>query len=123
MTHSANELEDLATKAARGCGAYAAQAAAFGKAAVRHLAANRSETDLTQALQLLPNGPIQTFAFAPDATTALGQSYTNATPSPARLSPSAILLHDLATRAHNTYVPNTDASRTGGAGAGLTDND
>ena len=123
VTHSINEIEALATKAARGSGAHAAQAAAFGKATAKHLAAKRPEQDLHAALAALPEGPIQTYAFAPDSTTALGQSYTDDTPLPQRVTPSPALLKDLADRAHNTYVPSTEESRTGGAGAGLTNND
>ncbi|QUJ75356.1 hypothetical protein KDD17_10170 [Sulfitobacter albidus] len=61
MSRSANEVMTLAAKAARGSGAPPAQAADFGQAAVLHLAAGRAETDLLQAMGLLPGGPIMAF--------------------------------------------------------------
>ncbi|WP_425038213.1 DUF3726 domain-containing protein [Primorskyibacter sp. S187A] len=126
MSHSVNEIEALATKAARGAGAPPAQAAKFGQAAVRHLAASRAEAALIDALQALPGGPILQFALRPDRAHPLGQSYAEAqarAAMPARLAPSKALLDALAPLAHKTYVPASEASRTAGAGAGLTDND
>lgn len=129
MTFSVNEIQMLAQKAARGAGAHPAQAAHFGRAVVCHLAAGRAGADLTAALDTLPDGPIQTLPFAPEQT-PLGQSYTEACAArdtrpepPPRLTLPEGLFEAFAALAHQTYVPATAASRVGGAGAGLTDND
>lgn len=166
MTRSANEVQTLIAKAARGAGAPAGQAAAFGKAAVCHLVAGRSEDDLTRALDALPNGPVLTLPLdlsrlletahegiakgglvcvkAPK----LAQSYADALPFDTVTTPTrtGILLGIYITKpaprrdvvrvtltpefaeiltqlASKTLVPESDASRLAGAGAGLTDND
>lgn len=125
MSYSANEVQMLAQKAARGAGAHPAQAAHFGRALVCHLAAGRAVSDLREALALLPDGPIQTLPFAPQQT-PLGASYKEAnaqTRAPARVSLPAEVHAQLSELAQNTYVPASEASRAAGAGAGLTDND
>ena len=58
MKVSGTELAALAGKAARGAGAPPAQAADFGRAALRHLAAGRDVAGLRDALASLPDGPI-----------------------------------------------------------------
>lgn len=127
MTHSVNELQSLAQKAARGAGAYPAQAAHFGRAVAYHLAAQRDSRALQDALAALPAGPIQTLPMtAKTLQTPLAQSYTEAAGNarlPARLTCPDALLSTLQTFAQLTYVPATAASRAAGAGAGLTDND
>lgn len=163
MKASANEVMTLAAKAARGAGAPPAQAAAFGRAALCHLAAGRSAVDLITALDALPHGPIVslplTFAalatpaspkamFRADAPPDLVRSYAEAQPfatsvafdgqhltatldiktPTARPTVSRINLPDelarlLNTHAAKTLVPESAASRSSGAGAGLTDND
>lgn len=60
MICSANEVMTLATKAARGGGAPPAQATQFGGAALAHLIAARTISDLSNALIELPMGPIIT---------------------------------------------------------------
>lgn len=55
---SVNEVQGLLTKAARGAGAQAAQAAQFGKAGTFHLAAQGQVRDLQAALAELPQGAI-----------------------------------------------------------------
>ncbi len=129
MSFSVNETQMLAQKAARGAGAHPAQAAHFGRAAVRHLAAGRDPDDLHAALDALPEGPIQTLPFAPDGS-VLGRSYAEAGAAPearpalpARLNVPAPLKARMEALAWQTYVPATEASRAAGAGAGLTDND
>lgn len=64
MTRSANEVQNLIAKAARGAGAPPAQAAAFGRAAVCHLSAGRGEAELRRALGALPQGPIMELPLA-----------------------------------------------------------
>ena len=162
VSWSANEVQALATKAARGGGAPAGQAASFGRAAVCHLMAGRSAQDLIAALAALPTGPIVTLpvALAQVLETtdgsgtllsdlpSLAQSYADTLPfaheiavmshgielsiqtdkagprsSVRRLDlPDDLLAlwNDLAAR---ILVPESEASRLGGAGAGLTDND
>lgn len=95
MKLSANEVMTLAARAARGAGAPPAQAVAFGRAVLFHLAADRPEGDLVAALDALPGGAILTLplAFAriltapsrqtglpPDAPSCLLQSYAEAQP-------------------------------------------
>lgn len=58
VTLSANEVLNLAAKAARGAGAPPAQAAAFGRAAVAFLLAGHDPADLSEALADLPGGPV-----------------------------------------------------------------
>lgn len=58
MKVSANEVMALVGKAARGAGAPAGQAAAFGQAALHHLASGKDPADLVAALNALPGGPI-----------------------------------------------------------------
>lgn len=125
MSYSANEIMALASKAARGGGAPAGQANAFGRAAVVHLAEGRAESDLTHALAALPLGPILSLAIDPlSEQTPLALSYQGQPAVvPARLGASGALMDALSALAHKTYVPATDASRLAGAGAGLTDND
>ena len=164
MIVNRNEVEALALKAARGAGAPPAQAAAFGRAARHHLAADRGEAALATALDALPGGAIldlplaltrlmesasrgqargtlpgdpalarsyaEALAFGCDtAPSAGGVSVTIDLAAPAAPVPPLRLalstaffdrLTDLATR---TMVPETEASRQAGAGAGLTDND
>lgn len=162
MTWSANEVQALAAKAARGGGAPAGQAASFGRAAVIHLCADRPADDLISALGALPEGPIMSLPLALAqvlettqcrgpvrcASAALAQSYCETLPFAHEISltpdgmdlcidltrpgprrpvkrvalPADLiaLLDDLASR---ILVPESDASRRGGAGAGLTDND
>ena len=66
MKLSANEVANLAAKAARGAGAPPAQATAFGQAALTHLAAGRAPDDLSTALRALPSGPILSLPLALD---------------------------------------------------------
>ena len=58
MSFSVTEISALATKAARGAGAPAGQAARFGPVAARHMQAGRDAKVLTLALDALPCGPI-----------------------------------------------------------------
>ena len=127
--YALNEIQMLAQKAARGGGAHPAQAAHFGRAVLYHLAAHRAPEDVLDALASLPAGPIQSLPFAPEAT-PLGQSYMDAMAGPdarpnlpVRLTVAPDMLARLEALAQRTYVPATDASRSAGAGAGLTDND
>lgn len=129
---SLNEIEMLAQKAARGRGAFPAQAAHFGKAAVRFLASGQDPAPLAGLLQALPQGPIQTLPIKADFDPHDGveQCYAalrlppQARPAlPPRLSCPADFLALLQAAAQLTYVPNSDASRSAGAGAGLCDND
>lgn len=63
MTHcSLNEVETLLTKAARGCGADAAQAAHFGRGAVMCLCDDGATARIHEALAALPNGVIVEYA-------------------------------------------------------------
>ncbi|MGJ8544482.1 MAG: hypothetical protein ACSHWZ_03485 [Sulfitobacter sp.] len=162
MTYSANEIMMLCAKAARGAGAFPAQAAHFGRAALAHLAAGRAEAALIAALDALPDGPITRYpqriaalVETAEMAVAIGPlkgtedplmlSYLRAqtfeaiilpngqvqlnlqTPAPlappARFTPSAAFLSQLSALAAKILVPETDASRRSGAGAGLTDND
>jgi len=169
MTLSWTELVALATKAARGAGAPAGQAAQFGTAAAVHLDKGRSAQDLTAALDALPMGPIplvpihlrallgtaQNGILTTEVETAalscgdqLLCSYVDALPYAHEVTPQSATVHlwmdtsdirplhnaarltvppelyDLLTAAAaQTFVPDTAASREGGAGAGLTDND
>lgn len=131
MSYSVNEVQMLAQKAARGGGAYAAQAAHFGLAVVTHLAAGRATEDLEQALRDLPEGPIQTLPFQVTPTPgSLGETYTalrlppeERAALPERLEVPEKFISLLQTLAQKTYVPSSVASRASGAGAGLTDND
>lgn len=88
----------LATKAARGAGAPAGQAADFGRAALCHLIASREAGALSSALNALPTGAIielplhlaraaedavaddAPIAFAPRHDVSLAQSYVEAHP-------------------------------------------
>ncbi|MEP4198719.1 MAG: hypothetical protein ABJL99_24100 [Aliishimia sp.] len=132
MMFSANEVQMLAQKAARGAGAYPAQAAHFGRVVAYHLTANRSADALSSALDALPSGPIQTLPVTTDESDvcALATSYREALlPAqqrpdlPARLLCPEALLSQMQKLAHKTYVPSSQGSRASGAGAGLTDND
>jgi len=168
MTRSANEVMNLAAKAARGAGCPPGQAADFGRAVVCHLIAGRDVAHLRRALAALPAGPILALplAFARviegaidgaangivpcdgGGAAALTQSYAEALPfaqastlsseglriaiditQPARVHISArVDLPDdlakwMAELAARTFVPESEASRLAGAGAGLTDND
>ncbi len=58
MSWSANEVEGLAAKAARGAGAPPEQAAWFGRATAVHLAQARDDADMMAALNALPGGPV-----------------------------------------------------------------
>lgn len=55
---SLNEVEAVLIKAARGCGADAAQAARFGRGAVTHLCAQGETAQIHAALAALPGGVI-----------------------------------------------------------------
>lgn len=163
MNLSVNEVMSLAARAARGAGAPPAQAAAFGRAAMFHLAAGRAAGTLTAALESLPQGPILTLPLdfirvltedcseiplPPDVATELVQSYAEAqpflttlhpegpqmqitvdrkSPSPgpaiSRITMSEDLFTFLNHLAARILVPESEASRIAGAGAGLTDND
>ncbi len=163
MKLSVNEVMSLAARAARGAGAPPAQAAAFGRAAMFHLAAGRAAGTLTAALEALPRGAILSLPLVfirvlteecsdtplpPDVDTALVQSYAeaqtflttlhpegpqmqitvdrkSASPGPAisRITMSEDLFTFLNHLAAGILVPESEASRIGGAGAGLTDND
>ncbi len=165
MSWSANEVQALATKAARGGGAPAGQAATFGRASVCHLIGGGAPDDLTDALNALPDGPILDLPLAlavlleqaandkvkghiPCQTPLLAQSYVKTmpfahqtkmtgagvdvvfqldTPAPRgalkRLDVPQDLVTLMTTLAARTFVPESDASRLAGAGAGLTDND
>lgn len=59
---SLNEVEAVLTKAARGSGADAAQAARFARAAVMYLCADKATAPLHTALAALPNGEIVEYA-------------------------------------------------------------
>ena len=59
---SLNEVEAVLTKAARGCGADAAQAARFGRGAAMHLCENGPTTQIHAALAALPKGVIVEYA-------------------------------------------------------------
>ena len=166
MKLSLNEVTALAAKAARGAGAPPAQAAEFGRAAARHLAAERDAQDLAEALSALPSGPtlhlpLMVMRLAEEVAdgqarariprpemTDLLRSYFDAQPcaivseevgdtfeitlnlgDPAAPPPKTRLEvpEDLFTRisdlAARILVPESEASRRSGAGAGLTDND
>ena len=163
MIGSANEVMNLAAKAARGGGAPVAQAYAFGRAAVCHLIAKRPTTDLDAALDALPQGPIleipltlmvcaeqqllhsnisagplpeltlsyaQSQSFACTATLSgtqitLSQTFDQpAVQMPAkRVTLPDTLAAKMQVLAARLLVPETEASRRAGAGAGLTDND
>lgn len=163
MKLSVNEVMSLAARAARGAGAPPAQAAAFGRAAMFHLAAERAEGTLTAALEALPRGPILNLPLVfirvlteecsdtplpPDVATELVQSYAeaqpflttlhpegpqmqitvdrkSASPGPAisRITMSEDLFTFLNHLSARILVPESEASRIAGAGAGLTDND
>ncbi len=132
VTHSVNEIEMLALKAARGAGCPAAQAAHFGRACVCHILADRPIHELTEALGALPRGPLLTLPItcSDSPTTVLEFSYVEAMATierrptlPARINCPAELFEHLQSLAQNTYVPASAASRESGAGAGLTDND
>ena len=157
MSWSRAEISALATKAARGAGAPAGQAAGFGAAAVVHLVRQRDEQALIDALDALPVGPVVDLPcqidaalsgdapIANDAVSDLLKSYLEARPYPVSLdhatgclsvndgSPASGIsgritgyseLIDLMEKlAERTYVPDSDASRAAGAGAGLSDND
>lgn len=165
VTHSANEVMVLAAKAARGAGAPPAQAGDFGRAIVHHLKAGRAPSDISAALEALPNGPIMALpiAFArvierggaaahgridAQGWVLLAQSYADALPyavqlevaedaltltadlqRPASKSPLGRftlpepLLAQMNGFAARILVPESESSRSAGAGAGLTDND
>jgi hypothetical protein len=163
MTWSANEIANLAAKAARGGGAPPAQAAVFGRAALRHLIAGRDIGGLQDAVLALPAGPILALpqAFAEVCESAqngrakadlpvgeLTHSYAEAMPyfceaitnadhvtinveltRPAQNQPVRRVDLPLDFAAHlkrladKLLVPESDASRLSGAGAGLSDND
>ena len=59
---SLNEVEAVLTKAARGCGADAAQAARFGRGAVMHLCEDGPTAPIHAALAALPKGVIVEYA-------------------------------------------------------------
>lgn len=163
MKVSANETMTLAAKAARGAGAPPAQAAAFGRAAVCHLAARRPTGPMTAALNELPGGPILDLPLDFAALAAsqpvsrnvggkadpdLIRSYAEACPyavnltqrgagltatcdpglraprmSAARIDLPDDLARILTELAARILVPESAASRSSGAGAGLSDND
>ncbi len=163
---SANEVMTLASKAARGAGAPPAQAAAFGRAAERHLIAGRAPSDLTTALEQLPEGPVLDLPLAiariiesSSGETASGEieaqgfadlllSYAesqlyainavksgdmvklnltftepNLVPAVARVALPDDMAQYMQSLASRILVPESEASRSAGAGSGLTDND
>ena len=156
MQYSANEIEVLLTKAARGIGVPAAQASAFGKAAAIHIARDGDVTDVQAALRDFPAGVILSYpshlqnllanggGVIPCGANDVLRSYALALPFlcretdtdvtidmskfqkvklPARVTVSANLVDEWRALAAQTFVPETEGSRLGGAGAGLTDND
>lgn len=166
MICSANEVMNLAARAARGSGIPPAQAMAFGRAVVCHLAKGRDAGTLQSALASAPKGAILTIPLALSrfVETAQGNSVTGQIPlsadadlmlsyaqtqpfavmadvqenrlrlkmtltAPNTFSPGPriILPDDLAeymqSLAARVLVPESEASRLSGAGAGLTDND
>ncbi len=131
VSHSVNELQMLAQKAARGGGAHAAQAAHFGQALCSYLAEDGDVAPVVAALRALPNGPIQTLPFSyatldhppADHYRILALPRDKRASLPARLECPTPLLRLLQKLAQNTHVPSSIASRAAGAGAGLTDND
>ena len=58
MSLSANEIQALATKAARGAGFPPGQAESYGRATVMHLVAGRDPQPLHDALAQVDNSPI-----------------------------------------------------------------
>ena len=64
MTVSITEFRALATKAALGAGLPPGQAQDFGRAALLHLCARRVATELQDALDLGPTGPLTTVPLA-----------------------------------------------------------
>ncbi len=81
MSWSGAEVMALASKAARGAGAPAGQAARFGQVAAAHLGAGRPASDLSVALADLPAGAILDYPLLLD--TALAQIAAKAdTPQP-----------------------------------------
>lgn len=94
---SANEIEGLAARAARGAGAGVAQAAHFGRAAAMHLARGGAGVDLLAAIAALPGGPLNTVPLgllaggggvriATGGHDALAESYLAAQPFTARVT-------------------------------------
>jgi hypothetical protein len=73
---SLNEVEVVLTKAARGCGADAAQAARFGRGAVMYLCGDDATAPIHAALAALPTGPIVDYAakIQQDLAQATGNS-------------------------------------------------
>ncbi len=129
---SVNEIEMLALKAARGRGAHPAQAAHFGKALVYYLAETQDAGPPRALLDALPGGSVQTLPVAErlDDQDPMQRCYAilrkppaDRPALPARLKCPAALMDALTNAAALTYVPNSDASRAAGAGAGLSDND
>jgi hypothetical protein len=156
---SLNEVETLLTKAARGCGADASQAARFGQGAVMCLCAGGATDTIHAALAALPGGVVVEYAakiqsgmmqpvgnivvFLGDDP--LWNGYMSAlpyrmewrsmtecavylgtfekTPKPVRLEIASGDLARWQALAARTFVPESEQSRLGGAGAGLTDND
>lgn len=172
MSYSANEIQALAAKAARGADFPVDQSDRFGRAAVQHLAAGGDEEALLAALADPSDSPILRLplliddVFAASAAiagpveltlhpgdAALVESYARLLPIelsevtvvaregtdrlriaadlnapatrklPARIEMSDHLRAALTRLAVQTHVPASEASRLGGAGAGLSDND
>ena len=156
MQFSINEIEALLSKAARGGGAPAGQASAFGKAGALHIARGFDAADVQGALDALPGGPILSYPVQLTACLSQGggavecpkqdllRSYANGLPYavdeteagftidttrfekvklPARITVTSKMIDGWRALAALTYVPETEQSRVGGAGAGLTDND
>lgn len=154
----------MATKAARGAGAPAGQAARFGQAAVVHMTSGGDPDVLLAALDALPDGPVLDYPQAIDF--ALGNALSGVAildvdtgdtllASYARSLPFLVMVADhgdqlritvncsepapkpavarveapdhLITRfgalAKLILVPESETSRSAGAGAGLDDND
>lgn len=122
VSRSANEVEVLAAKAARGAGAGPAQAAQFGAAAVRHLAQGRDIAALDAALDALPAGPIlhvpldiariaegaRARGVLADAQSPLAQSYVEALRWHAVLAADGTLTLDLGRPAVRCALPRFD---------------
>ncbi|WP_298843226.1 DUF3726 domain-containing protein [uncultured Roseobacter sp.] len=163
MSWSASEIAALATKAARGAGAPAGQAARFGEAAAFCLMTGGAPAALEAALAAVPaGGPVldlpaaldgiiarqggelrsdapailirayvAVLPFAADATeTGHGRwkimvdlTRPSPRPTPRRISGCDGLIACMSELAARTFVPESEASRAAGAGAGLNDND
>lgn len=73
MSWSRAEILALATKAARGAGAPAGQAALFGEAVALHLGQGRGADAVSAALDALPEGPISTLPLVMQTVVPMAQ--------------------------------------------------